>query len=586
MSAGAREGTGLTPRLSHLSQVGPICPWVTVWKRSGLTVLVFPVAVPGVVVSPFTWKLERLYVLLGIALLLPAMTVLILQTYNGYRSEAAARQAQALAAADGLLLLSDARAASDLAAVRLLAGSQYIKDRDLVAGARRAQEAIAVIPGWTAVILSEFDSGRILFAATETEVTREGTLPPLLVEDLRRGGIGRVVREGPHCPCVYMHAAVPGQGGAVLSVAVDPQVFQDMLRHELPAGAIAAIVDRDGKFIARSLDYGNRVGTPATQYVQAAVMKGGRGIYQGTTFEGLVNYTAYATSPTTGWSGHVAIDSDLLDGPLQRANVALWAAALAAIIVALALFLIAVRETGVRRQQEQRMLELQRTEAIAQFTATIVHDFRNVVSALQSGMRMIKKKTRNDEIRSHVELIEQSIDRGTRLANRLLSFSQGGETTLQSNNLREFFDNLEFLIAQAVGREVEVTVAISPASLSVRANTDQLEMAILNLAMNARDAMNGRGRFKIEAHERGAMVELRISDDGPGIAPDRRDAIFTPFVTTKALGTGLGLAQVAGMTRNAGGRVHVEESEFGGACFVIVLPNTSGSATVDPEQPA
>jgi signal transduction histidine kinase len=309
--------------------------------------------------------------------------------------------------------------------------------------------------------------------------------------------------------------------------------------------------------------------------VLGAVAEGGRGIYEGTTYEGFVNKTAYATSEETGWSTHVAIDSDVFDGPRQRASLIIVAGSLVAIVAGLMLFLVAVRDAASRRQQELKMLELQRAETVSQFTATIVHDFRNVVSALQAGMRMIKKQTRNDEIKRHVEMIEQSIERGTRLANQLLSFSRGEESTIESIDLSGIFSDLRFLIEHAVGPEVTFSVEMPPEPLSVRANRDQLELAILNLAMNARDAMKGSGRLLIQARACGNTVELRVSDDGPGVAADQREAIFAPFVTTKALGTGLGLAQVAGMAANAGGRVYVEDSEIGGACFAVVLPNAS-----------
>ncbi len=518
------------------------------------------------------FRIESIYAILGLAILLPAVAVLVAQSHGNFRSEAEEIRSQASVAASQQVLLSDARAHSDMNALRLLSRSAVFADLDVEAAIGRAQDALEIIQGWKAVILSDGATGGIVFNASRGLQERSGTFHTRLDGSLFGEFIDGVRRDGLHCPCIYFHVAIPGDAGHILTAVVDPLVYQGMLLQHLPEGTVAAIVDRDGKFLARSIDFPNRVGTPATSYVLDAVAEGGGGIYQGTTFEGLTNYTAYLTSDFTGWSSHIAMDTIVLDRPMLRANTTLFAGALIAIVASLLLFHAASRDIANKRRQELQVLELQRAEAVSEFTSTVVHDFRNVIAALQSGLSLIKRETRNDQIKSYVAMIESSIGRGTRLANQLLSFSHSDEAAIEVLDVAAILSDMEFLMSQAVGRQVTLTIHKPSNPLMVFANRDQLELALLNLVVNARDAIDGHGSVGIEAQASGGSVQIRVSDTGPGIAPEDRSKIFSAFHTTKANGTGLGLAQVAGMARNAGGNAFVETAAIGGACFVIELP--------------
>ncbi len=527
-----------------------------------------------------------LYMLLGIALLFPAVAIILVQAYYSLSVEAEETRGKALAAADTLILLADARATSDLSALRLLSRSRYLRDGEVAAGARRAQEAVEMLPGWRAVVLADRAAGEILFEATAESVTFGGQVDTDLLPTSPVPQIGDVEREGRHCPCVHLHVGIPRNDSLRLTAIVDPLIYQQILMQQLPEGSVAAIVDREGKFLARSIDYPDRVGTPATSYVREAVAQGGRGIYEGTTYENLTNYTAYATSEVTGWSSHVAIDNSLLDRPIRRANAVISFGVFVAIAAALSLFFLAAREILSRKQRESKVLELQRAEAVAQFTSTIVHDFRNVVTALGSGLSMIKRKTTDDAVLEHVALIEGSISRGTRLANQLLSLAHSGDSDIGAVELNATLDDMAYLLEQAAGREVELSIARHTCPLHVTANRDQLELALLNLVINARDATQGKGRITISATDCGGHVEIRVSDDGPGVPEKMRQTLFTPFTTSKPTGTGLGLAQVAGMARNAGGEVRFEDRGGAGATFVISLPkadDVSAAATAPPD---
>lgn len=523
-------------------------------------------------------RISTIYILLGVALLLPATTALALQMFNNYRSEADDSRLVAISAADTLVSLSDARALSDLSALQLLSRSRFFVDGDLVRAAHRAQDAVELLADWRAVVLQNRSTGEVLFEATADKITKSDDDDLKLPPASDAASFGDVERDGVYCPCVYIRSRVPGGSDYVLVAVLDPIAFQRILVRELPEGAVAGIVDKEGEFLARSLDYFDRVGTPGTSYVIEAVGRGGRGIYEGRTYEGLINYTAYATSEITGWSSHVAIDRTLLDRPSRQANRMLVTGVSAAIASAVFLFFLAWRETRKQRRAEERLIEMQRTEAVSQFTATIVHDFRNVISAVTSGLNIIKRKTGNDEIKQDIDLIHEAIARGARLANQILSLSHSKEEEVVAIDVPQVLQDLRYLLEQAAGQGVELELEVPESSVKVIANKDQLELALINLVVNAKDAIGGNGRVSIRTIDLGSVIEIWVADTGPGVPEIFRRNLFTPFATSKPHGTGLGLAQVAGMARKAGGDVRYEQIDGHGATFVISLPTAKDSA--------
>jgi len=507
-------------------------------------------------------------------MLLPAVIVLAWFLRETSLREMRGVEGRAMDAADILLLLSDARAESDIAGLRVLSTSRIFAENNISAAAERARDAIRLVPGWNAIVLTDRSNGDTIFEATSTGtvMTAVGIANPR--ESKGATLFGGVDREGTFCPCVTLYAKVRNAENLELTLYVDPQVYQNLLRARFPEGAIAAIVDKEGDFLARSVDYAQRVGTPGTSFVLEAVARGGSGIYKGVTYEGLTNYTAYVTSSLTGWSAHVAINNALIDRPRSRATSAVIFGALIAILIGSGLFTYVIKDLATRRMEDKRLMELQKAEAMAQFTATIVHDFRNILTAMQSGSRMILRTTTEPQVKTYAELIEGAVQRGTKLSNRLLSFARENDAEIEAIPLGAFFDDLEYLLKQAAGRSVEVIIERPSDSIIVSANRDQLELAMINLTINARDAMNGSGRVEIATKIDGNCAAISVSDNGPGIPLAVKHELFKPFFTTKpnGSGTGLGLAQVAGMARQAGGEVSIDNAPGGGAQILLRLP--------------
>ena len=171
-------------------------------------------------------------------------------------------------------------------------------------------------------------------------------------------------------------------------------------------------------------------------------------------------------------------------------------------------------------------------------------------------------------------MIEDAVERGAKLSHRPLRFAKDNGSELAPVALSEMFDDMSYLLQQAAGSRVEIDMPSMDRSLTARVNRDQLELALVNLVVNARDAINGCGRIVIAASRSGPNIDIVVTDNGPGIPADLKTELFKPFFTTKASGsgTGLGLAQVADMALQAQGSVTIEDAPGGGASFIIHLP--------------
>lgn len=534
--------------------------------------------------------LQRMLVSAGGALLLPVIVILALQLRNDFVDRQRAVEQAALASAENLLAIADARAAADLKILYVLATSRDLAARDWEAAQERAATVVELNPGWRAITLTDTAARQVVFD-TGDGGARGGppNVPPKSEMPPGSGIVNGVSRAGRHCPCVLTHMRLGALPDHVLTLYVDPQVFQSMLVDRQRAGSTSGLVDRDGRFLARSMDYRDRVGTPGTGYVREAVARGGSGLYPGETYEGMLNYTAYATSDLTGWSAHVAIDRALLDWPRALSTWTMLGGAIVALALAGGLVAYAVRDMAVRQEEERHMLELQKTEALGHFTATVVHDFNNLLAVVQAGLNQIIRHTGEAETVERAERTRAAIQRGSRLTNQLLSLARGEATEVTAVDLPALLGNLDELLHKSLGRGIALEVGADPGAARVLVNPDQLELALVNLAVNARDAMDGQGRLSITTAPAGDdMVEIRVTDTGPGIPPEVQGQLFRPFFSTKppGKGTGLGLAQVAGTAHQAGGSVEAVPGPDGGACFVLRLRAAPPNSDPDTSAPA
>ncbi|HYC97064.1 ATP-binding protein [Brevundimonas sp.] len=292
-----------------------------------------------------------------------------------------------------------------------------------------------------------------------------------------------------------------------------------------------------------------------------------------------------------GLAGLVVIVLAVAQGALRRANRQLADRA-ADLVRANSLLQQQMIE---REKAEDALRQSQKMEAIGRLTGGIAHDFNNLLMVASSGIELLDRTDDPKRRESLSAGIKQAVERGAALTRQLLAFSRRSPLKAEVLNLAAHIDGLRFLLERSLREDIEVLLDLPADLWPIEADRGELELALLNLAVNARDAMPQGGRLIISAcNEEGTdggadMVCLRIADTGAGMPEAVALRVFEPFFTTKAVGrgTGLGLSQVYGFVKSSGGEIAVESREGQGTTFTLCLPRTEKTPPpqVQPAQP-
>ncbi len=248
------------------------------------------------------------------------------------------------------------------------------------------------------------------------------------------------------------------------------------------------------------------------------------------------------------------------------------------------------RETQLRLEESREQLfRAQKMEALGQLTGGIAHDFNNLLTAILGaadlGLRNIQDR---QKLKRMLDGIRNSAQRGASLTKQLLAFARAQPLEIKAIDLKEFIAAATTLMRPSLKSDIEVIIEVSDQLWNADADAGALELALLNLAFNARDAMPEGGKLRLSATNEvlrgqpegltGEHVALRVSDTGEGMAPETMERVFEPFFTTKAFGegTGLGLSQVFGFAKQIGGAVTVESELGKGSTFTLYLPASRG----------
>jgi PAS domain S-box-containing protein len=237
--------------------------------------------------------------------------------------------------------------------------------------------------------------------------------------------------------------------------------------------------------------------------------------------------------------------------------------------------------TDLKLAQEQ-LRQSQKMEALGQLTGGIAHDFNNLLTVVVGGLDIIAKRANDAKLKRYAENALGAADRGARLTAQLLAFSRVQRLEVKPTYVAPLIQNMRPLLRNVLGPGISKEFDLDEAMMPVMADPTQLEVAILNLAINSRDAMPDGGVLtfssrKVEVSddpelEDGEYIELCISDTGPGMPPEVAERAFEPFFTTKEVGkgTGLGLSMVYGMARQSGGAARID-SRLGEGTAVRLL---------------
>jgi two-component system, NtrC family, sensor kinase len=396
----------------------------------------------------------------------------------------------------------------------------------------------------------------------------------------------------------------------IIVVSARPAYFSEFYRTvSEDKGFAASLVRSDGSLLVRHPTLSAPpVLARDSRFMQAIASNPDRGVFAGRgESDGVPRLFAYQR--IEGYPLYVAYGiprKDVLDAWLAN----LFNYSLFAVPASLALFgmtLLAVRQIQrhaitswrwrttarrLRREMNRRALaeaelrQAQKMEALGQLTGGVAHDFNNLLTVLQGSLEMLSGRQQSDQLQARVDTALRTVERGERLTEQLLAFARRQPLARATIDLNAQLRRMTELLARTVGSGITIRTVLAPDLWPVDADATQLELAVINLAINARDAMPNGGELWIRTFNRavppaseqpekvGDLVSLAISDTGHGMPPEVAARAFEPFFTTKEAGkgTGLGLSMVYGFARQLGGSASIRSDVGRGTIVTLLLP--------------
>jgi two-component system NtrC family sensor kinase len=401
-----------------------------------------------------------------------------------------------------------------------------------------------------------------------------------------------------------------GNFKGVIAVAVRPAYFEDFygLIGQTP-GSLFALVREDGSYLARYPVRGDRSQRLGPTSALRLAIRDGRdhgtftvnseidGVPRRIGFRKLAGYPVYALAGT---------DVAAINREWRMAMGAHLIFGLPATLLLCGVLWIALRRTrrlydeAQRREMAEGALhQAQQLQAIGQLTGGVAHDFNNLLMVVSGSVQRLRRHISDDKQVQMLDAITTATQRGESLTRQLLTFSR--RQTLQPSviDLAERLPEIKDMLSRSLRGDIEIRVDVPRRPCTVKVDPSELELALLNLAVNARDAMPSGGTLTISAKSvvlrgkageeglTGEFVAIRVADTGSGIPAEVLSRVFEPFFTTKDVGkgTGLGLSQVYGFARQSGGAANIVSSPRRGTVVSLFLPRT-WEAPEEPQEPS
>jgi signal transduction histidine kinase len=549
-------------------------------------------------------SLRSSLIILLLAVLLPILIFATVQAVNAARQEREAFELSTQARVRQVIEELDRQLYGEIKVLQILSFSDLLHSDDLARFYDLAQRVVATEPNITHILLADPATGRQPFST----IRPMGTPLPVLtaravLEEAARtrrpviSGLiaqGAVIRKPLVAVCVPVvrDDAVPYVLAAVFDVNSLKRI---LLADNIPTSWTGLLVDRNGRIIVSTTGSDDLIGTAAPEVVREAIASGElEGIYSGAFIGTVEAITPYYTSRLSGWSIHYAVPRDEIDKPMLRSRMITAGTGGLSVLAALLLAGLVARDIAHRRRVEQSMEEAQRMEIVGRMTGGMAHDFNNLLTVILGNLEIAAKRVRADERTSRaLQIALGAVERGGHLIQQLLAFARRQPLQPRPVAINALIRKMMPLIRQAIGSSIEQDYRLAAAPDWSLVDPAQLESALLNLAINARDAMPIGGRLTVrtralETVRHDQEIEITVTDTGTGMSPDVVDKAFQPFFTTKEIGkgTGLGLSQVYGFMQQSGGTVAIESKLGAGTTVTLGLPCAAPAVVAESEAAA
>ena len=434
-----------------------------------------------------------------------------------------------------------------------------------------------------------------------------------------------------------------------LIVTVRPSELQRIVQAQSPhPGWIGTVMDSSGRLVARLPGGAAYVGREGSADVRQRMAAAREGAFQSVSLDGRATAGYFSTS-ALGWTYVSAMPREEFAGRMPQAvqRVAVGALALLALAMAGAIWVsrrierpigalkrlaqdlqagraVQAESTGMAecdevaealvgagrdmvssraelelsvaqavertRHVEQRGAQSQRVVALGRLTGGVAHEFNNLLGVISNSMHLMQRHPSAAELQGPLGATQRAVDKGSALTQHLLRFAGRRPVRMQTLSLARYLPEVQELMRSVLGRRIEIQVQVAANVWPVRLDANELDLALVNLALNAHDAMPTGGELRLRAcnadsHDKqglhdlapGDYVLLTVSDDGMGLDPSLVEHAFEPFFTTKAVGqgSGLGLSQVHGFATQAGGTARLASTPGVGTTVSLLLPAAS-----------
>jgi signal transduction histidine kinase len=589
---------------------------------------------------------------LALAIVLPGMLGALWGLYVLYEQQKQAASKNLAEIANGVAAVVDRELAAKEATLRTLAMSPSLMRADLSsfydfakAAAVSAERTVVLVDlKGQQQLNTRMPLGAALPRSTIfTELRPKGDSQGTIVSDLYFAPIGQKLSYAVQVPVKRGDEVV-----AYLSMGSYADTLQQPLQDQrLPKGWNASVLDRKGTIVARRISPEQFVGKPVTDDLMRQLRSRREGVFETVRLDGVKTFTAFTPIADTGWTFVVSMPKAEIDTQIVSAlnltvlitAVLLVLAMLAATYVGLTISRplrhlvnlaralgrgerIRAPETGLvetrvvanelqqaseriatanevmqkrieeavaeSKRAEEALLQNQKLEALGKLTGGIAHDFNNLLQTISAAIEVAMRVRDPAALKTAMESGKRAVERATKLTRQLTTFGRGTVSAPSSVDLNAHISDFRDLIEGALRGDIELEFKMPETLWPVYVDPVQLELAVLNAALNSRDAMPDGGRLEITASNEtideastlglapGEYVRLCICDTGSGIAPGDLTRVFEPFFTTKQVGkgSGLGLAQVYGFTKQSAGTATVESTPGEGTTLCMFLPRS------------